>query len=192
MRMGRGQSTHTTLTQCIFLLKPQMKCKPSLPGDLQRGQIYPKPTYSRLYMHTSCLRGWTEVLDKLWESSDETGYMKPTQNKHLWSINTDSHIPPLLSTEQRLPLQSVLQHVRHIDKANRSLFFFSALHSKAMFFVPTPLIFIPSFLLHLLPRAIGLSAVSSYWKQASLFGLKGQSQLVCSESFSDAKSLTIS
>lgn len=118
-------------------------------------------------------------------------YLKPAQNKYLWSINIHRHIPSPSFTEQKLPLQSVLQHVRHTDKASRSCGFFSALHSKAMFFIPAPLIFIPPFLLHLMPQARGLSAVSSYWKHASLFGLKGQSQPVCTKSLMQ-KSLCIS
>lgn len=103
---------------------------------------------------------------------------------------TQAHSSPS-STEQKLPLQSVLQHARHTDKASRSCGFFSAPHSKAMFFIPAPLIFIPPFLLHLMPQARGLSAVSSYWKHASLFGLKGQSQPVCTKSLMQ-KSLCIS
>lgn len=49
-------------------------------------------------------------------------YLKPAQNKYLWSINTHiykAHSSPS-PTEQKLPLQSVLQHVRHIDKASTS------------------------------------------------------------------------
>lgn len=127
IRMGKGQSTHMTLIQCIFL-NSQMKFKPSLLRSYQRERIYPKgeltPT-ADLHAHKSST--WLnrcQVWEELWGSSDEREYLKPAQNKYLWSINTHRHIPPPLSTEQRLPLQSVLQHVRHIDKASRSLGFF--------------------------------------------------------------------
>lgn len=186
IRMGKGQSTHMTLIQCIFL-HSQMKFKPSLLRSNQRERIYPKGELTPTADFTC-----TQVLyvaEQMPSLRRTLGIFRwervsKTCTKQIFMVYkyTQAHSSSSLHRAET-PTTKCLATCQTYWQSKQKLGFFSQLRiARPCSLFLLLLIFIPPFLLHLLPRARGLSAVSSYWKHASLFGLKGQSQLVCTKS----------